>query len=262
MRPADSTPAADALAHVAVLPGVQPAVDRARDAVDELRRHRVLRHQGDRVTAESALRGARASAALEGVDLPLDVVRRTVAASGGSRDDGEPVLQGALRLATELGPLRPTWSRAPVQVLARLHALAAAGQVDDDSLGRPAPAAAARLHAVGDLLTRPSAGPALVLAAIVHAELATMGAFAVGAGLVARASARLTYIDRGLDPDGIAVPEVGHLELGRDDYRAALQGYADGGPDGIAAWVVHCAEAVVLGAREGLAVCESIRRAR
>ena len=100
----------------------------------------------------------------------------------------------------------------------------------------------------------------MVVAAVVHAELATMGAFPVGAGVVGRAAGRLTMITRGLDPRAVSVPEVGHVELGRDAYLAALAGYQDGGADGLAAWVVHCAEAVVLGAREGVAVCEALQR--
>ena len=63
--------AADPFAHLAGLPGVAEAVDRARAAVDGLRGHRVLRRSAERVASESALRGARASAALEGVDRSL-----------------------------------------------------------------------------------------------------------------------------------------------------------------------------------------------
>jgi len=259
-RSTTPTSPADPLAHVAALPGVDAAVERARAAVDDLRGHRVLRRYGERVSSESALRGARASAALEGVDLPLDAVRRTVSAGGRLPEDGEPVVQGALRVATELGPLQATWSRAPLQVLARLHTLAASGLDDEAVLGRPRPSAATRLAAVGDLLTSPTSAPALVVAAVVHGEVAMIGAFSAGSGVVARAAARLTYVERGLDPDAVSVPEVGHVELGRVDYLDALRAYAEGGPDGIAAWVVHCAEAVVLGAREGVAVCEAIQR--
>ena len=251
---------ADPLAHLATLPGVAEAVDRARRAVDDLRGHRVLRRSAERVSSESALRGARASAALAGADLPLDVFRRTVTASGRLPAAEQAVVQGALRVAAEVGPLQATWSRAPLQAVARLHTLAAVGVVPDDDLGRPAAAAAGRLAALGQVLTAPTAAPALVVAAVAHAELATMGAFATGAGLVARAAGRLTMVGRGLDPGAVSVPEVGHVELGRAAYEAGLAGYADGGPEGLAAWVVHCAEAVVLGARESVAVCEAIQR--
>ena len=65
----------DPLAALAELPGVTAAVDRARAAVDELLQHRVLRARSSEVSAESALRGARASAALEGADWTLAEIR-------------------------------------------------------------------------------------------------------------------------------------------------------------------------------------------
>jgi hypothetical protein len=252
----------DALAHIAGLPGVGDAVERARAAVDDLRGHRVLRRSAERVSSESALRGARASAALAGSDVPLDALRRSVGdADDDGGDDGvDGVVRGALRVAAEIGLLQATWSRAPLQAVARLHTLAAADLVPDDELGRPAAAAARRLSGLGDLLSAPTTAPALVVAAVVHAELATMGAFAVGAGVVGRAAGRLTMVGRGLDPTAVSVPEVGHVELGREAYEAALAGYRGGNPDDIARWVVHCADAVVLGAREGVAVCESLQR--
>ncbi len=118
--------------------------------------------------------------------------------------------------------------------MARLHTLAAADLVADaDGLGRPAPAGRARLGALGELLTTPSDAPALVVAAVVHAELATIGAFTEAAGVVARGAARLTMVSRGLDPAGVSVPEVGHVELGRDAYLDALRGYATGGAAGV-----------------------------
>jgi hypothetical protein len=67
-------------------------------------------------------------------------------------------------------------------------------------------------------------------------------------------------VTRGLDPSAVSVPEVGHVDLGIDAYSDALAGYAAGGEHGVGRWVVHCAQAVVLGAREGVAVCESIQR--
>ena len=263
--PAGTTPpsaGADPLASVAGLPGVAAAVEEARAAVDTLRGHRVLRRYAERVASESALRGARASAALEGVDRPLASLREAVWADA-TAGTGDPVVQGALRVAVEGPSLQETWGRAPLQVLARLHTLAAAGAVggdQHDSLGRPAREAAPRLTALGEMLTAPTDAPALVVAAVVHGEVATMGAFPVGAGLVARAASRLTLAARGLDPTAVSIPEVGHLELGRDTYADALRKYAGGGPAGITAWVLHCSAAVVLGAREGLAVCESIQR--
>jgi hypothetical protein len=253
-------PADDPFLAFADLPGVADAVGEARAAVDALRGHRVLRRQAERVSAESMLRGARASAALEGADLPLDAVRRTVQAAGRLPEVEGPVVEGALRVAAEIGPLRETWRRAPLQVLARLHSLAAAGLTDADALGRPSPDAAGRLAGLASMLAAPTAAPAMVVSALVHAEVLTTGGFPVGGGVVARAAGRLVLITRGLDPSAVSVPEVGFVELGRQEYDAALAGYAAGGAAGVAAWVRHCAQAEVLGAREGVAVCESIQR--
>ena len=206
----------DALAHIAGLPGVADAVERARAAVDDLRGHRVLRRSSERVSSESALRGARASAALAGSDLPLDALRRSV----GDEDGGDGVVRGALRVAAEIGPLQATWSPgAPAGRRAAAHP--GRGRPRAGRRARPAgPGSRPRLSGLGDLLSAPTTAPALVVAAVVHAELATMGAFAVGAGVVGRAAGRLTMVGRGLDPSAVSVPEVGHVELGRDVYLA------------------------------------------
>jgi len=246
--------ATDPLQPLLGLPGVADAAAAARTDIDRLLSHRVLRRQSAPVSAESALRGARASAALAGSAYQLEAVR------AGGIDD--PVLAGALRVSAALGSFVGTWSRAPLQVLARLHVLAATDLAPPDRLGRPigAPAVAARLAALADLLTAVSDVPAVVLAAVVHGELLAMAPFGSADGVVARGAYRLTLVGRGLDPKSVSVPEVGHLELGRA-YDAALAGYRSGDVDGVAEWVRHCCTAVGLGAREGLAVCEAIRRA-
>src|SRR4051812_22880394 len=129
----------DLFLEVASLPGVADAVEASRAAVDRLRSARVLRRQAEQVAAESALRGARASAALEGADLPLDAVRRVLRAGGVFPGPEGPHVQGALRVAIEVGQQKDTWRRAPLQVLARLHSLAAADLSRPDELGRPRP---------------------------------------------------------------------------------------------------------------------------
>ena len=110
--------------------------------------------------------------------------------------------------------------------------------------------------ALAGLLTGSTDVPAVVLAAVVHGELLTLAPFGSADGVVGRAAYRLTLVARGLDPKSVSVPEVGHLELGRE-YDAALAGYRSGD---VAGWLRHCCAAVGLGAREGLAVCEAILR--
>ncbi|MBB5075618.1 oxidoreductase [Nonomuraea endophytica] len=235
----------DPLAAVARLPGVPEAVDEAREAVDRLYRHRVLRRARPAVSTESSLRGARASAALEGADVTLDALRRD--------EVSDPIVQGALRASVEVGRLGPTWRKAPRQVMARLHSVAAAGLVGQDALGRPS-AGGPRLDALFGLLETPTKAPALVLAAIVHAELAVLRPFGSADGIVARAAERLTLVEFGLDPKSIVAVEVGHLE---QDYEAGLKAYVDGG---VAEWVRQCAAAVSLGVRETTAICEAMQR--
>ncbi|MBA2389644.1 MAG: oxidoreductase [Geodermatophilaceae bacterium] len=245
--------ATDPLQPLLGLPGVAAAAAHARTDIDRLLAHRVLRRQSAPVSAESALRGARASAALSGSAYQLEAVR-----AGGVED---VVLAGALRVSAALGGFVDTWNRAPLQVLARLHVLAAADLTSANRLGRPTgdPAVGARLAALAGLLTAVSDVPAVVLAAVVHGELLAIAPFGSADGVVARAAYRLTLVGRGLDPKSVSVPEVGHVELGRE-YDDALAGYRSGDAGGVAAWVRHCCAAVGLGAQEGLAVCEAIRR--
>jgi hypothetical protein len=250
--PAQRPTGPDPLAHLLDLPGVRDAAEESRAAVDRLLAHRVLRRESAGVSIESALRGARASAALEGVDRPLAAVR------AGEVDD--PVLQGALRVSAGLGSMVQTWDRAPGQVLARLHVLAATDLADPADLGRPAGHAGPRLGGLFSLVTGTTAVPAVLLAAVVHGELAAVAPFGTQDGVVARAAGRLTGITRGLDPKAVSVPEVGFVELGIAEYAAALDGYRSGRPDGVAGWLVHCCRATAQGALEGLAICESLLR--
>lgn len=261
---------ADALVQVANLPGVTDAVADARTAVDRLLGHRILRRRSAEVSTESALRGARASATLEGASVTLEQLRST-------ESPKDPVVQGALRVSAELGTLSETWRQAPRQVLARLHVLAAADAIESSALGRPrsddqptkdilglgdppTPAeVATRLDMLSGLLTNPTKAPALVVAAVVHGELLTLRPFGWGDGIIARAAERLTLVARGLDPKSLTAPEVGHAELA-DGYAMALRGYATGTAEGVAGWIRHCADAVAAAARDSQAICEAFLR--
>ena len=230
----------DPLAPLLRLADVAPALDEARSRVDAALRHRALRRQGGRVAAEVSLRAAVASAALEGHGYATEDVR------AGTVTD--PVVQGALRVAEGLGGLIDLWPRAPRQVLARLHVLAARGVVPADDLGRPL-AGADRIHSLSALVAGNETTPPLLLAAIVHAELLTVRPFAGPAGVVARAAARLTLISRGFDPRGLVAAEVGH-HAREPEYVGASGAYATGTPDGLRSWLRHYAAAVAAGADE------------
>jgi hypothetical protein len=241
-------PATDPLAPLLDLAGVAPAFDDARSRVDAALRHRALRRHGGPVSAEASLRAAVASAALEGHGYDLEEVR------GGTVTD--PVVQGALRVAEGLGGLVDLWPRAPRQVLAKLHVLAARGVVPAGDLGRLV-SGADRIDALAGLVAGNDRTPPLLLAAIVHAELLTLRPFAGPAGVVARAAARLTLVGRGLDPRGLLAVEVGHHER-EPEYVGASGAYATGTPDGLRSWLRHYAAAVTAGAEQVVAIGDGV----
>ena len=230
---------------------VLDAVEAARAALARLNGPRGVRDRTGRVAAAALMRAARASAGLAGAPMGLDPAATSIA---------DPVLAGAVRVAAAMDGLAATWPRAPRQVLARLHTLAAADLVDRDGIGRPRVdpadpgAVSARLTALADLVVR-SPWPAPVMVAIVHGELATAEPFGSADGVVARAAARLTMVTTGLDPAGWSVPEVAHLRS-PDRYRAGLAGYAEGG-DGVDAWVIQVCDALDRGATEGAGVARA-----
>jgi hypothetical protein len=231
----------DPLVRLLELAGVAPALARARAGVD--RAYLAVRRRGDRTAGTgTGLRAAVASAELEGGRYDLEEVR------AGTVTD--PVLQGAVRCAEALPGLVARWPGAPRQVLARLHLLAARGVLDQDLLGRPAagPAVAARLDALVELITG-TAAPGLLRAAVVHGELLAIRAFPGPNGVVARAAARLELVTSGFDPSGLIGVDLGHRAR-EPEYVGSAGAFATGTPDGVRAWLRHCAAAVELAAAQ------------
>jgi len=223
----------------ASLEGVRSAFAATRDGIDALLRDRGLRRTTPEDTARSLLLGAAATASLEGSDADVELLGR-----GG----GDATALAAVRLSTELLGLVPVWRRTPLQAIARVHALAAAGSVPDEDLGRPGnPAGVDRLSELSRALGAPTEAPALVVAALTHAEIATCGAFASHSGVVARALERLVLVERGVDPASITVPEAGHAAE-PEGYRAALAAYDRGDPAGVSQWLMYASQAFTRGA--------------
>lgn len=245
----------DPLAPLLDLPGVAEAVTRARDAVAAVHNHPMNARQGwPAGAAEASLRAARASAALDGAPFGT--------APEPGRPVADPVLAGAIRAAEEIGRLLRVWTTAPLQAIARLHVVAAADLVPADrhatELGRPRAdgGVAARLGLLADLVVGGTSVPAPVLTAVVHGELLALAPFPTANGVVARAASRLAAVAAGLDPKGLAVPEIGHLRRTRE-YRAAADGFAAGTPDGVRGWLLHCCEQWEAGGQEGLAIANA-----
>jgi len=234
---------------------VAAALQGARDDIDAVLWRRDVRANAADVAAASLMRGARDSAAIDGADIAIaddSPMGRTLAA--------------ALRVTSAAAEQARAWSFAPLQVIAHLHTVVAVDQGDTDMVGRPradaspddplhlgpavAPDAVSRgLTCLGRWAPAAANVPALLVAALVHAELMHLRPFAWGSGLVARASVRCVLVDRGVDPSMFTIPELGMLEQGRGAYVAAIRGYASGEPEGLAACVRWFATSVGLGAR-------------
>lgn len=248
----------DAFASVAGLDGVDPAATAAREAVDGLLWDRRLRDRKPAVARLVALAEARGSAALDGADLPLELL------VDGSALDGSPmgnVVASAIAVTDAARAGAALSERAPLQLLARLAALAGHGLEPDDQLGRPrtedraddplrlgslppAEEVAPRLADLAARLAAPTSAPAVVVSALLHAELLSLRPFAHGSGIVARAAAGSVLMARGVDPDGIVAPSAGLVALGRPGYVAALRAYQSGTAEGVAEWVVTWCQVV------------------
>lgn len=249
-----TTRAQDPLAPLVLLPGVAEASEAARSALATVHRHPANRRGWATTAAESVLRGARASAGVEGASVRLD-----------SDGDHDEVLASALRVAGELtgeslDRAVSVWTRSPLQELAHLHLLAASGTgVDEESLGRPRPerGVAERLQGLAGLVTGDTRVPAPVLAAVVLGELSGLQPFGSGDGIVARAAFRLVAVSTGLDPHCLGVPEVTFYR-DPEAHRTALGGFVSGSEEGVGSWILYCCRALEAGAREATSIADSV----
>jgi len=268
------------------LPGVAVEVQEARRACEELRWHPALRRRTAEAGAESRVRGAVASAALEGAEvagsrLSLALVRDVMRGATPAPPDPDPqwqTLLGAVRVSAAAEQTTGAPLTAPAQTLARLHMAAGSALLPAASLGRPrvgeeqcreqlgmgepvpGPQVEARLRAITRLVAGVSAGvqPTVLLCAVVHAELLLVRPFVAANGLLARGLERLMMQRGGVDPTGVAVIEAGHARSAGTDYRGALSAYATGEPEGVALWLVYAAQAVTHGALRGRDVADAV----
>ncbi|MDT0167281.1 Fic family protein [Actinotalea sp. AC32] len=277
---------------LATLDGVAAAVDDARRACEELRWHRALRRQWPVARTEAGVRAAHASAAVDGVRVPLgdvrDVARGAAVAPTGPAGD---TLLGALRAQAEVERLMvapgATQGRGLpfAQLLARVHLAAVGAPARDDAAGGavgrprgdgdvpgdlhglgPAPDAvevAGRLRVLAEVVDAPPAAavPALVVAAVAHGELLALRPFAHGNGVVARAVFRHLLTAGGVDPVGVVVPDVRWAQEPLL-YVSTAARFATGTPDGVAAWLAYCASSVRTGADEGRRVADAVLAGR
>ncbi|MFT3660350.1 MAG: oxidoreductase [Gordonia sp. (in: high G+C Gram-positive bacteria)] len=245
----------DPLAPLLDLPGVAAAAEEAGEALAAVHRHPVNLRGWDKTSRESSWRGGRSSAAMEGATTELNR----------EHDFDDPVMSGAIRVAQAMDPDSldrevAVFRRAPMQSLARLHALAAAELVPESRLGRPReePHIAQRLDFLGQLITGATSVPAAVLAAVVHGELLVLAPFEEANAVVARGASRLVSAATGLDPHLLGVPEVTWLRrLG--DYRESSASFATGDPLALADWIVLCCQGMASGAAEARSIADAAR---
>lgn len=280
------TDIAAALHVIAAWPEVAGPLTRAGEACTALRWHEGLRRRAPEAAAESRVRGARASAELDGARSTDDVVRSLVIGATPWPERPDPtlaVIRGAVQATAEAEHAGKVLRTSPRQALARLHTAAAQPLLEPaerDLLGRPRPAGTdcaefgelgsapadpgPRLAGVLALLERMSdpGSPVLLVAALVHAEIALTRPFVRGNGVVARALERALVHAGGVDPTGVAVPEVGHLRRGGTPYVGALAAYDKGTRAGISLWIAHVCDAVVDGAAEGERIASAVRAGR
>lgn len=172
---------------------------------------------------------------------------------------------GLLAVAAAEPDLAAAVLEHPADAIREVHALVCRGLLDADVLGQPRATAQAVLDgaqgkvvyhladpaALPDLLHRLDGwirGPSatvhpLAVAGVVHELLLAWGPFEAGNGRVARSASRLVLRARGLDPDGLAVPEA-RLLADRVGYHgevaATRHRRGDLGP-----WLERVGEAVV-----------------
>ena len=258
-----SSEATDVLAQLADLPGVRAAADEARGAIDALLWDRATRSVAGELARQSELRGGWASAAMDGAEIPFDAVATgTIETS----PMGERTAR-TVALTRELPRLVDIYGRSPSQAWARMNTTLVAGLAPAQEVGRPradsdvedplrlgavplAMHAGDRLAALAQVIVTPTEAPAIVVAGVVHGELAVLRPFRHASGPVARATIRLSLASRGLDPDLLSIPESGLLTLGRAKYVRALRDYAAGTPQGMAAWLCWFAAAIGTGAEQ------------
>lgn len=271
-----------AVAALAELPEVPDAVTAAREACTQLRWHPALRRRIPEASAESRVRGATASAALDGAQMSVTVVRDVFRGARTWPVEPDPVertVAAALRASAATEQVRAMVTSSPRQALARLHTAAMAELLPADQVGRPRRAgedsremlelgpapdaveASARLDQICELLSASAQLPTVVVAAVVHAELVSARPFVHGNALVARAFERALIWGSGLDPTGVAVPEQAHHSMATD-YQGALGAYASGDPQGVRLWILHEAAALTRAAGAGHDVCDAVLAGR
>ena len=114
-----------------------------------------------------------------------------------------------------------------------------------------------RLEQIVALIDTPNL-PALVRLALVHAEMLTVRPFALANGALGRLLVRHLSVRDGLDPTGVSVSDY---YAGRvpGAYAEAAQAYASASLEGVVAWIIWQAEALLEGMRQGSELSRAVQ---
>ena len=240
----------DPLSNLLTIPGIASECEVTLKAIDELMWNRTVRRHKDALIPYTRRIAGFATAALDGAQMPKDPTMEPEVSPMGSLSD-----QGLL-VTAEADLQKLAFKSEPLKVLARLHTFVST----DEDRGRPRThnkvndplrlgslppheVLQDRLSQLAELVIE-SKAPSILVAAIAHAELATLRPFAQGSYLVARASSRLILAARDVDNDGLVMSEYGAFLLGRPAYVKALTGYISGTREGMSAWIAWQGEAI------------------
>lgn len=245
---------ADPLANLIAIDEVARSCGDALKAIDQLMWNRTVRRHREYLVPYTRRIAGYATAALDGAQMPGDPTMEPEASPMGA------LSEHGLLVTAEADLQVLAFKTEPMKVWARLHTLASStpdrGQprtsnevIDPLRLGNlpPHEVLQDRLTALTNLIID-SKSSAILVAAIAHAELATLRPFSEGSYLVARATTRLVLAAREVDIDSIVMSEYGAQLLGRPAYVKALTAYMSGTREGIAAWVEWQSQAIQRGA--------------
>lgn len=245
--------ATDPLQPLLDIEGVVTACDTALKSIDELMWNRTVRRHKEFLIPYCRRISGFATAALDGAQMPSDPTMEPEVSPMGELSDAGLLVTAEADLQTL------AFKSEPMKVWARLHTFTSSdddrGQprtsnemVDPLRLGNlpPHEVLQERLSQLTDVILN-SKAPAVLVAAIAHAEIATLRPFNEGSYLVARATARLVLAARDVDPDGLVMSEYGAQLLGRPAYVKALTAYMTGTREGLAAWVEWQGQAIARG---------------
>jgi Fic family protein len=232
---------------------IEKITSAALKSIDELNWNRTVRNKPELIPLARRISGY-ASSALEGAAMPADPRQNPDESAMGK------LSIAALGITAETDFQLSTFLKTPLQTWARLHSFIEDSQnrgrprtdnevADSLHIGLPLEHSLieARLDGLVELITT-SKAPAVLLAAIAHAELAVIAPFNRGSQMIARATTRLILQSKNIDQLKLVMPEFGFYKIGRNSYAKALIAYQSGTIAGMSEWVSLHSQAIHIGA--------------